>query len=82
MIRVCNSIVLSVGVNARHVLLSGYHSGTTWPNDPASYWSAGLWLNLLQISCEEEWGGGFQNSPTGEQLDLKRRLVPPACLCV
>lgn len=26
--------------------------------------------------------GSVQNSPTGEQLDLKRRLVPPACVCV
>lgn len=39
------------------MLLSGNHSGTTWPNDPASYQPAGLWLDLLQISCEEEGVG-------------------------
>lgn len=42
-----STVVLPVGINAKHVLLRGRRRGTSCPNDLTSYLSAGLWLDPL-----------------------------------
>lgn len=46
-----SAAALPVGINAKHVLLRGHRSATSWPNDLTSYLSAGLWLDPLRGGC-------------------------------